>query len=74
MQIISNFGYDVSGVNMMLVAVKASSNNDIVCYESLGACGSPKQCDQRCKAMHSDGVGSCGFNSCTCVYKNNCKH
>ncbi|KAE9604735.1 hypothetical protein Lalb_Chr11g0074911 [Lupinus albus] len=39
-----------------------------------GACGSPKQCDQRCKAMHSDGVGSCGFNSCTCVYKNNCKH
>ncbi|CAL0304753.1 unnamed protein product [Lupinus luteus] len=62
----------VAGGSMMLVAVEAS-NNDRVCMDSLGACGPAGECNQRCKAMHSDGAGSCGFNLCTCVYSDSCK-
>ncbi|KAF1892570.1 hypothetical protein Lal_00011037 [Lupinus albus] len=62
----------VTGGSMMVVTVEAS-NDDIICLDSLGACGPTGQCDQRCKTLHNDGVGTCGFNSCTCLYRKNCK-
>ncbi|XP_019415105.1 PREDICTED: uncharacterized protein LOC109326760 isoform X2 [Lupinus angustifolius] len=62
----------VAGGSMMLVAVEAS-NNELICMDSLGACGPAGECNKKCKAMHSDGAGSCGFNLCTCVYSDGCK-
>ncbi|TKY72749.1 Defensin protein 183 [Spatholobus suberectus] len=40
-----------------------------VCSQALGACGPLGQCDQRCKAQHTGGQGSCNLNLCTCYYK-----
>lgn len=38
------------------------------CSDPLGACGPIGDCQQRCEAKHNDGVGSCQFGLCTCVY------
>ncbi|GAU36866.1 hypothetical protein TSUD_213900 [Trifolium subterraneum] len=38
------------------------------CTAPLGGCGPRGNCEQRCKAMHSDGEGSCNLGLCTCTY------
>ncbi|KAF7838008.1 defensin-like protein 183 [Senna tora] len=38
------------------------------CSEAMGQCGPAGDCDQRCKAQHPGGEGSCDLNLCTCYY------
>ncbi|KAH1209293.1 Defensin-like protein 183 [Glycine max] len=46
-----------------LIEVKGNT-----CSQPLGGCGPMGQCDQRCKALHIDGQGSCDLGLCTCYY------
>lgn len=42
------------------------------CYDHLGYCGPPKDCDQRCKGLHSGGKGFCDVKEDDCICSFEC--